>query len=78
MPGGDPFETTEDELRERGWLSPEDRTIIATGIEFLASKHHEGQHTAMIEIGRRTFGECDAQTCKYATSLLTWLQLTER
>lgn len=61
-------------LRAMGWLSPEDRTIIAQGIDFLSSTHHEGQHKDMIKLGRRTPAGCDAQTCKYATSLLTWLR----
>jgi hypothetical protein len=78
MASDEAFETSEDELRQMGWLSPEDRKAIAQGIDFLATTHHEGQHTAMIQQGMRWSTGCDAKSCKYATELLTWLKKEER
>jgi hypothetical protein len=74
MAGDEAFETSEDELRQMGWLSPEDRKAIAQGIDFLATTHHEGQHADMIHNGQRMPASCDAKSCKYATELLTWLR----
>lgn len=77
MASDEAFETSEDELREMGWLSPEDRIIITQGIEYLTDTHHEGQHTALIQQGMKTSSGCDARSCKYATSLLIWLRTTK-
>ena len=60
-------------LHDAGWLSPDDRAAIVNGIEWLVSQHHKVQHKAMIKLGRRSHSSCDAQTCKYATQLLSWL-----
>jgi len=74
MAADEKFETTEEELRQLGWLSPEDREIITRGFQYMADTHHEGQHTVMINVGKRTPASCDARSCKYAMALLQWLR----
>lgn len=50
---------------------------LVDSFKWLANVHHEVQHRAMIDQGRRTYNECDARTCKHAAATIAWAEAVQ-